>query len=374
MLAFVDPNSQQDRSGQDPNNPMAQMQADKSSHLEPLLSSWGIEFKPDLVVGDLERGLVVAMREGDPPSQHIAILGLDASSVSRDVITAHLDSINLATAGSLKLLPGSKLSFEPLLHTSKQAGLIPAMRLNMDADPATLRDGFKPMGELVVAARVSGTANSAFPNGPPAGASAAPDALKVSSKPINVVVIADSDMLSDFMWGQARNFFGQSVFQPFANNGELVWNALDNLAGSNDLISIRGRASYSRPFERVEALRRNAESQFHAKEEQLENELNQTEETLSKLQSAQPKGNEALLTSDQANEIERFQGEKLRIRKELRAVKSGLENNIKALGMWMKFINIVLVPLAFTGVALVVAAWHRRRRHALAMLHKGTSA
>ena len=227
------------------------------------------------------------------------------------------------------------------------------MRLNMEADPATLRDGFKPVGELVVAARVSGTANSAFPNGPPAGASAAPDALKVSSKPINVVVIADSDMLADFMWGQARNFFGQSVFQPFANNGELVWNALDNLAGSNDLISIRGRASYSRPFERVEALRRNAESQFHAKEEQLENELNQTEETLSKLQSAQPKGNEAMLSSDQANEIERFQGEKLRIRKELRAVKSGLENNIKALGMWMKFINIVLVPLVFAGVALV---------------------
>jgi len=374
VLAFVDPNAQQDRAAQDPNKPMAQMQADKSSHLEPLLASWGIEFKPDQVVGDLERGLTVSMREGDPPSQHIAILGLDASSVSKDVITAHLDSINMATAGSLKPLAGSKLTFEPLLHTSKQGGLIPAMRINLEADPATLRDGFKPLGELVVAARVSGTANSAFPNGPPSGATAAPDALKVSAKPINVVVIADSDMLSDFMWGQARNFFGQSVFQPFANNGELVWNALDNLSGSNDLISIRGRASYSRPFDRVEALRRNAESQFHAKEQQLETELNQAEETLSKLQSAQPGNNEALLTPDQAREIERFQGEKLRIRKELRAVKSGLENDIKALGMWMKFINIVLVPLAFAAVALLVAAWHRRRRHAIAMLHKGTSA
>jgi ABC-type uncharacterized transport system involved in gliding motility auxiliary subunit len=373
ILAFVDPNAQADHSGQDPNNPMSQFQADKSSHLEPLLAAWGVDFKTDKVVGDLERGLVVAMREGDPPSQHIAILGLDASSVSKDVITAHLDSINLATAGSLKPLAGSKLKFEPLLHSSQQAGLLPVQRISMMADPATLRDGFKPSGELVIAARVSGNASSAYANGPPAGVAAAPDALKASAKPLNIVVIADSDLLADFMWGQSRNFFGQPVFQPFANNGELVWNALDNLSGSNDLISIRGRASYSRPFDRVEALRRSAESQFHAKEEQLETELNQTEETLSKLQTAQPRGSEALLSPEQASEIERFQGEKLRIRKELRAVKSGLENDIKALGMWMKLINIVLVPLAFAVVALLVAFWHRRRSHAIAMLHKGSA-
>ena len=57
MLAFVDPNAQADQSGADPNNPMAQFAADKSSHLEPLLASWGVEFKPDQVVADLERGL-----------------------------------------------------------------------------------------------------------------------------------------------------------------------------------------------------------------------------------------------------------------------------------------------------------------------------
>jgi ABC-type uncharacterized transport system involved in gliding motility auxiliary subunit len=373
VLAFVDPNAQADQSGQDPNNPMAQMTADKSSHLEPLLASWGVDFKSDQVVADLERGLVVGMREGEPPSQHIAILGFDASSVAKDVITGQLDSINMATAGSLKPVAGSKLTFEPLIHTSKQAGLIPSQRFAMMSDPSTLRDGFKPDGEHVVAARVSGNATSAFPDGPPAGVTAPANPLKASAKPLNVIVIADTDLLSDFMWGQSRNFFGQQIFQPFANNGELVWNALDNLAGSNDLVSIRGRASYNRPFERVDALRRNAESQFRAKEQQLETQLNQTEETLAKLQTAQPGRSDAILSSEQANEIERFQSEKLRIRKELRAVKAGLELDIKGLGMWMKFINIFLVPLLFTGVALLVAAWHRRRRHAIAMLRKGAA-
>src|SRR5688572_9309203 len=80
ILAFVDPSAQADQSGADPNNPMAQFAADKSSHLEPLLASWGLEFKGDQVVADLERGLTVSMREGEPPSQHIAILGFDASS------------------------------------------------------------------------------------------------------------------------------------------------------------------------------------------------------------------------------------------------------------------------------------------------------
>ncbi len=375
VLAFVDPNAQSDQSGNDPNNPMAQFAADKSSHLEPLLASWGVDFKSDQVVADLERGLVVGTREGEPPSQHIAILGFDNSSVAKDVITAHLDSINMATAGSLKPLTGSKLTFEPLIHTSAQAGLLPAQRFAMMADPASLRDGFRPIGQLVVAARVSGNATSAFAAGPPAGVAAAPDALKASAKPLNVIVIADSDLLADFMWGQQSNFFGQSIFQPFANNGELVWNALDNLAGSNDLISIRGRASYSRPFDRVNDLRREADAQFRAKQLQLEAELNQTDETLSKLQTAQQGGgSEAILSADMAREIERFQSEKLRIRKELRATKAGLERDIKTLGMWIKVINILLVPLLFTAVALLVASWHRRRRHAIAMLRKGASA
>jgi ABC-type uncharacterized transport system involved in gliding motility auxiliary subunit len=373
ILAFVDPNSQADQSGADPNNPMAQFAADKSSHLEPLLTSWGVEFKPDQVVADLERGLTVSMREGEPPSQHIAILGFDGASMAKDVITARMDSINMATAGALKPIAGSKLEFEPLIHTSQQAGLMPAQRFTMMSDPASLRDGFKPSGEFVVAARISGNGTSAYPDGPPAGVNTPADALKASSKPLNVVVIADTDLLSDFMWVQTRQFFGQLLMQPFANNGELVWNAVDNLAGSSDLISIRGRATYSRPFDRVEALRREADSRFRAKEQELEQQLQQTEDKLSKLQSAQPAGGEAILTADQAREIERFQQDKVRIRKELRAVKAGLDADIKALGLRVKTFNVILVPALCALLALLVNAWHRRRRHAIAMLRKNPS-
>src|SRR4029079_17210792 len=180
----------------------------------------------------------------------------------------------------------------------------------------------KPTGEFVVAARVSGTAASAYANGPPPGVAAAAGALKTSAKPLNVVVFADTDLLLVMTWVQQRNFFGQTVAQTFANNGELVWNAIDNLAGANDLISIRGRAAYHRPFDKVNALRRNADAQLSAKEQQLQTELNETEDKLSKLQTQQPNGNETLVSPDQVREIESFQAKKVSIRKELRATKA----------------------------------------------------
>jgi ABC-type uncharacterized transport system involved in gliding motility auxiliary subunit len=381
LLVFVDPRAEADPAGAaDPNNPMAQMQADRGSDL-PLLKSWGVDYSPGQVVVDLEHGLEVAMRQGEPPSQHIAILGLDNEAMAKDVITARIDSVNLATAGSLKPLKTEAdakdaqggLVFEPLIHTGKQAGLLPVQRFAMLGDPSTLKDGFAPTGEFVLAARVTGKARSAYADGPPPGVTAAADALEESREPLNLVVVADTDVLTDFMWVQQANFFGQTVLQPFANNGELVWNAIDNLGGSSDLISIRARAAYSRPFERVEELKRSADAQLRVKEQQLQQQLEQTEQKLTQLQTSQPGGNEAILTPEMAQAIENFQKEKLQIRKDLRETRAGLDKDIKALGWRMKLYNMLLMPLLITALGLLVALWRKRRRHAIAMLRKGSA-
>jgi ABC-type uncharacterized transport system involved in gliding motility auxiliary subunit len=163
------------------------------------------------------------------------------------------------------------------------------------------------------------------------------------------------------------------VLQPFANNGELVWNTIDNLGGSNDLISIRARAAYSRPFEVVEALKRDADAQLRGKEQQLEQQLQQTEEKLTKLQTAQPGGNEAILTPEMAQAIDNFQKQKLQIRKELRETRAGLDADIKALGWRMKLYNMLLMPLIATVIGLLVALWRKRRRHAIAMLKRSAA-
>ena len=93
----------------DPNNPMAQFMADKSSHLEPLLDGLGRGIQePTRWSSISSAACVVSMRQGEPPSQHIAILGLDGSSMAKDVVTAQLDNVNMVTAGSLKPVAGTQ--------------------------------------------------------------------------------------------------------------------------------------------------------------------------------------------------------------------------------------------------------------------------
>ncbi|HUJ52891.1 MAG TPA: Gldg family protein [Steroidobacteraceae bacterium] len=378
ILAFVDPLAESDPAGANAQNPMAAMGADKSSHLTPLLNAWGVQFNPNEVIADRGHALSVTMRQGEEPVMHLGVLGLDKSSFApEDVITAGLSTVNVATAGyfeprkdgqGCQPVKGAASCFEPLLLSSSDAEPLPVARFRMLMDPATLQEGFKPTGHrYVIGARVTGNVQSAFPAGAPAGVTVAPGekVLKASAQPLNLVVFADTDMLSDYLWVREQNFFGQRLTQAWASNGDLVENALDNLAGSADLISVRGRASYSRPFERVDKLRRTADERFRAEEQELEQQLRDAEAKLTALESkGGDKGDKTalIITPEQEQEIEHFQTEKLRIRKELRAVRAGLDADIKHMGNVLKIVDIIVVPAAFALIALGIAAWRRRRR------------
>ncbi|HJS22600.1 MAG TPA: Gldg family protein [Steroidobacteraceae bacterium] len=368
-LIFVDPQSEADTAGQQPGNPFGAMGANRSSTLEPLFKAWGVEFNPREVVGDQQHALMLGGRTGEP-QRHLAFLGFDHSNLDeKDVITAALDSVNVATGGRFKRAENSPLTFEPLVQSSELSGLIPVERLAMLMEPQTLLEGFQPTGErYVIAVRATGKVKSAYPDGKPAGeAGAAPNpapALKESAQPINLVLVADTDVLTDMMWVQRENFFGQRFAQAFANNGDLVMNAVDNLTGNSDLISIRGRATFVRPFERVEALRRDAEARFRSKERELEEELRATEQKLTALQTNRNDQSSLILTPEQEQELERFQQQKAGIRKDLREVRHGLDRDIKRLGTVLDVINIALVPLLLTIFGLAAFVWRRRRARA----------
>jgi ABC-type uncharacterized transport system involved in gliding motility auxiliary subunit len=370
ILLFIDPNASGDLSGQDPSNPLAGAMADHSSDLAPLLAAWGVDYDPTKVIGDLERGLEVRASMQSPPTRHIGILGLSRADLDRkDVVSASLDKINLATAGALAARPGAKTRFEPLLLSSTSAAPIPAQRFNALMDPATLRDGFKPTGiRYALAARITGPVESAFPQGAPGQKSAAGPPvghLAKSTAPANIVVIADTDLLMDYLWVQTREVFGQRIAQAFANNGDLVANILDNLSGTSALISIRGRATFSRPFERVAALRRQADDRLRGKALELQAELQQTEAKLTQLQSKRNDQSSLMLSPEQETELKRFVAEKARVRKELRETQRGLDVDINRLNSWLKVINIAVAPLCVAVAGVIILALRRRRRTAV---------
>lgn len=356
LIAFVDPNAELDTTAEDPNNPSAALFASRSSNLERLFKAWGVAYDPAKVVLDAEYALQVQTQTG-APVRHMGILGLREAAMNQDdVVTAQLGTLNLSTAGALRMAEDAALTLEPLLQSSAQASLVDVERVKFLPDPSSLFADFTPSGEnYVLAGRLTGTAKTAF------GERAGGSHLAESKQPVNILLVADTDLLSDRLWVQVSNFFGQQIMNAFANNGDFVANAVDNLTGSSALISIRGRATSARPFTTVEALRRGADERFRATERQLNEELQETERKLNELQRTRADDASTLLTPEQKAELDRFQKRKLEIRKELREVRRQLDADIEALGWKLKVINIALVPLLLTLGALGFAWWRRRR-------------
>jgi ABC-type uncharacterized transport system involved in gliding motility auxiliary subunit len=170
-------------------------------------------------------------------------------------------------------------------------------------------------------------------------------------------------MLTDPMWVQVQDFFGQQLANAFASNGAFVVNALDSLSGSSDLIGVRSRGTFTRPFTRVEELRVEAESRFRDTEQRLQDQLAETEQRLVELQSSREDSGNILLTTEQQDEIDRFIVQRSQIRQDLRAVQRDLDRSIEWLGTVLKAINIALVPLLLITFVLV-AVWRRNRRAA----------
>jgi ABC-type uncharacterized transport system involved in gliding motility auxiliary subunit len=294
--------------------------------------------------------------------RHPAILGFTADDLNHDeVTTANLETINVSSAGFIDLAKDAKdIKLTPLIQTTSDAMAVPADRVRTPQDPSALFQDYKGGGEpLIVAARLSGTFKTAFPERNDAGA------LKQSKDDGEVIVVADTDILSDRLWVQIRPFFGQRVMNAFANNGDFAVNALDTIAGSSDLISIRGRATSQRPFTTVEALKRSADERFRAKEQELQKELTETERKLTELQSAKSEDQQQILSPEQKTELDNFLKRKVEIRKELRQVRRQLDAEIESLGTRLKLINILLMPVLVTLAALAFAWWRSQRRRAV---------
>ncbi len=262
-------------------------------------------------------------------------------------------------------------------------------------DVVGLLNNFKPENtRFTLAARVTGEVQTAFPDGPPKppesakpagsadakpednqdGAAADPakaepakeptrePQLTQAKQPINVVVVADTDILDDRLWVQSSDFFGQRVAVPIANNGDFVANAVEALAGGNDLITLRSRGTSARPFEVVQNIQRDADSRYSAKEHELQDKLKETEAKIKDLKS--DKSGNIQLTAEQTASLDNFRSEMLQTRQQLRDVQLALNQEIDRLKARLQFFNIALIPIVIGIVAIVVGIMrlHRRKR------------
>jgi ABC-type uncharacterized transport system involved in gliding motility auxiliary subunit len=362
-LIFVDPLAEVASATPDPTG----AGANASSTLEPLFKAWGLKFDPTMVVADNRYALSVNVGTGRPV-RHLGLIGLDPAAMAQDdIVTADLSNVNLGTAGSLSVDDDADITLDPLLESSTDSELMPAIKFQFLSDPLTLLDSFQSDDQThILAARIEGTISTAYPDGPPGNddsLAAPPDGQVDSTDDPHIIVVADVDMLSDRLWvQQQRSIFGQQIATPIASNHDFVANAVANLAGSENLIGLKSRQTYDRPFDRVQELRREADARFREQEQRLQAQLDETENRLSELQSSREDSGSLLLSPEQEAEVERFRDEQLRIRQELRSVQRELDSSIETLGTTLKLINIVVIPLLLALIALAAYLIKRHRR------------
>lgn len=353
LVVFVDPDSEMD------NAPMVDAHGivdDHDSDLRRLFEAWGVVYDPTKVVLDRSQALTIELNGNS--IGHPAMLGLGTQDLNHDdVVTASLQRVNFSTAGFFELATDTKARLIPLVQTSDEAAVMPSQRVRDAAgDPTSLLENYEPTHErYVLAARLRDTFRTAFPERHDRGH------LERAASPGEVVLVADTDMLSDRLWIDVQPLLGQQQLTPFANNGDFVANLVDNLGGSTALLSIRGRVNSQRPFTRVRALQAAADRKFLVKKRELENELYETQRRLAELQPAKNGATPTVATAEQRREVEQYLQRKLAIGKELRDVQHQLNAEIDALGLRLKFINIVLVPGLVALIGLIYG-WRRTRR------------
>jgi ABC-type uncharacterized transport system involved in gliding motility auxiliary subunit len=352
-LVFVDPYSETEAAA----NPSA---AD-ASDLEPLFKAWGVKLLPNVVAGDRDdaRRVGVPMPgRGEQPMDYVAWLTLKPPYLDRgDPITADLDRINVATAGILEPVPGATTKFAPLITTSPNSEKIPVDKVKGLPAVGELLAHFRPEDtKYTIAAHITGAADSGFPSGLP-GAASGPR-IEKSKQPINVVVAADTDMLDDRFWAQTHDFFGQRVVVPSAANGDFVANAIEVLAGGEDLVGLRSRGTSARPFVVVEKIQSAADQEYAARAQTLEQKLKETQAKLHDLTG----GAAAAPSPDQEKAVAQFRADLLTTRQELRQVQAALRQDISRLKTILEFADIVLVPFIIAVAALVLGALRLRRR------------
>ncbi|MBX3388583.1 MAG: Gldg family protein [Phycisphaeraceae bacterium] len=349
---------------------------DLSSNLENLFNAWGVGYDPKLIAADATLGTRLTAGQGGRQQQIVfpPWITVDQRGFNKsDPVSGKLTSVNFAMAGALTHKPpadptnkGGELT--PIIETTDNSMLLQAAAMLSLTDPASVLADFKSSGQkLTLGARLTGNLKTAFPQGDPAASNAdeskqgpeepvVADSLKESAKPANLLIIADVDVLSDRLWIQQTAFGAMKV----ADNVAMLTTAIDSYIGSGDLLGVRARGEYTRPFTRVEEIKRGAEQRLRAEAEQLKQKAEAAQQRILEIERTRPDQSDQgviLLTDAQQKELEKLRAERLETRKQLRKVQFDLGQDVQKLGERVKLINIGLVPVVVMLIAVLWAAF-----------------
>ncbi len=364
------------------NDPMRRGGDLTSSDLNRLLRTWGVEMPRDTYAGD--RSLALPVRGERREEKLIGYLGLTGEQCfnRENVITSNLNEVSVIFAGSLQKVTGTEgadaevqSEIIPLLQTTdrgnswKVEGPWDWVRIVPDKFMRYFTDGTEP---VLLGCLIKGRFKSSFPDGievaeestekdTDSGEEGGSEDKKQTSKRTGlteaakdcaVVVIADVDFMTD-MVAYRNTVFGIKV--AFGNNSDFLFNAMDDLGGSGDLIGLRSRGNFRRPFDRVEQIRMDAEQETALEEEKINAVIAGFQQELRAVASSAKEGQEDLVA---ASFVQKQRDLELKIhqaQRELRDVQNKRREKIEQLGKTLQNVNMWSAPAVILVIAIVLS-------------------
>jgi ABC-type uncharacterized transport system involved in gliding motility auxiliary subunit len=375
LIACLDPLCLADANRQNPMMPMP----GGASNLEKLLKNWGITFETTKVAADMNSARKLMVRQGAQPETVPTLLFLSDTSINKeDVVASQVDEILLPFAGVFTGTPASGLKQSVLLKTTKNTQLVEPFMAQMS--PSKTVDDFKSADtSYALAIRLDGKFKTAFPDGKPEAKSEdnkdekkdekksedkAKDTLKETKADNSVLLVGDTDWLSDQFSVQVQNFFGQKIIQPRNGNLALTQNVVEQYAGDQNLIGVRSRGTLNRPFTVVKEMQAQANARFQVEIAKLQKEADEANQKLSELQGKKEGNQRFVLSKEQQEELEKFKQKRAQANKQLKLVRRSLAKDIDSLEFKSKVINIAGVPLLVAAVGIALAVVRKQKTKA----------
>jgi ABC-type uncharacterized transport system involved in gliding motility auxiliary subunit len=369
-------------------DPMSRMQGiDRSaaSNLPRLLKAWGLEMPENTFAGDRELAVEGSTAPNRRPEKILAILRLQGAKGcfnKESVVSANLNEVTVMFPGVLNVAEASGaaagLEYVPLMSTTDKGNtwrVNSSYELMMPDYAEFMRrfiDGSTP---VTMGYRVSGRFKSAFPDGIEVAAEAA-DAeqtehsdeaaktaritgLTEAAEPGAVVVLADVDFISDIVAYQ-RTFFGLTTV---GDNGALVLNILEDLSGSANLISIRSRGNFKRPFTRVDAIEAQADAETAGEEARIVAQIKGFEQQLNeRIRSLEGENKGELINQTILEEKRSIELQLLEAERRLRDVKMHKRERIEGLKVQLRNFCTLPGPALTLLIAIALGIYRSVRR------------
>jgi len=252
------------------------------------------------------------------------------------------------------------LKMETILKTTTDAQLVDGLMADMNG--AKTMDEFSPSGAVYnLAVRLSGKFKTAFPEGKPGDTNAATAGtlLKEGKSENTVYLFADADFIYDQFCVQIDRMF--RVATPFNGNLPMIQNVVEQMAGDENLIGSRSRASVRRPFTVVQEMQAAANKKFQAEIAGFQKKVEEAQTKISGIQSKKEGNQKFILAPEAAAELKKVQEMQVTANKDLRRVRRELTKDIDSMENRYKWINIALMPVLVSAAGIAFAVSRRSK-------------